>query len=129
MLFIFYDHPQPLWVWADGTSISPIKLNLHVDVRERGKASIKGGRSSLERGLGPGPRTGTTQAVPRGKSSWISSVHLCAVIMNTMTNDCSFTRPSLLAHSLQIHCIGPASLRSHPPCGIKLKNKTLQFDS
>ena len=22
MLFNFYNHPQPLWVWADGTSIS-----------------------------------------------------------------------------------------------------------
>ena len=42
MLFSFYNHPQPLWVWADKTSIRPIKLNLHVDVRVRGKASIKG---------------------------------------------------------------------------------------
>ena len=32
MLFSFYNHPQPLWVWADKTSISPTKLNLHVDV-------------------------------------------------------------------------------------------------
>ena len=37
MLFNFYNHPQPLWVWADKTSIRPIKLNLHVDVRGRGK--------------------------------------------------------------------------------------------
>ena len=48
ILFSFYNHPQPLWVWADKTSISPIKLNLHVDVRGRGKASIKGGGSSPE---------------------------------------------------------------------------------
>ena len=41
MLFSFYNHPQPLWVWADGTSISPRKLNLHVDVGGRKKASIK----------------------------------------------------------------------------------------
>ena len=41
MLFSFYNHPQPLWVWADKTSISPIKLNLHVNVRGEGKASIK----------------------------------------------------------------------------------------
>ena len=45
MLLIFYNHPQPLWVWADKTNISPIKLNLHVDVREGKKASIKGGGS------------------------------------------------------------------------------------
>ena len=37
------------------------------------------------------------------------------------------TRPSLLAHSLQIHCIGPTGPRSHPPCGIGLKNETLQL--
>ena len=32
MLFSFYNYPQPLWVWADGTSINPGKPNLHVDV-------------------------------------------------------------------------------------------------
>ena len=52
MLFSFYNHPQPLWVWADGTSVNLIKLNLHVDVRGGEKASIKGGRSSPERGRG-----------------------------------------------------------------------------
>ena len=41
MLFNFYNHPQPLWVWADGTSISPGKLNLYVDVGGRVKANIK----------------------------------------------------------------------------------------
>ena len=52
MLFSFYNHPQPLWVWADRTSISPKKLNLHVDVRERVKASIKREVSNPERRLG-----------------------------------------------------------------------------
>ena len=33
MLFSFYNHPQPLWVWVDGTSISPGKSILYVDVR------------------------------------------------------------------------------------------------
>ena len=37
ILFSFYNHPQPLWVWADGTNISLGKLNLHVDVGGRGK--------------------------------------------------------------------------------------------
>ena len=69
MLFSFYNHPQPLWVWVDGTSTSPIKLNLHVDVGGREEASIKGGRGSSEMGGGLGQRTGTTQAVPRRKSS------------------------------------------------------------
>ena len=41
ILFRFYNHSQPLWVWADGTSICPRTLNLHVDVRRMVKASIK----------------------------------------------------------------------------------------
>ena len=32
MIFSFYNHPQSLWIWADGTSISLGKSNLHVDV-------------------------------------------------------------------------------------------------
>ena len=32
MLFSFYNHPQPLWVWADGTSIGLGKSNPHVDI-------------------------------------------------------------------------------------------------
>ena len=32
ILFSFYNHPQPLWVWADGTSIGLGKSNLHVDI-------------------------------------------------------------------------------------------------
>ena len=32
ILFSFYNHPQPLWVWADGTSISPGKSHLHVNI-------------------------------------------------------------------------------------------------
>ena len=42
ILFSFYNHPQPLWVWVDGTSISLGKLNLHVDVGRGVKANIKG---------------------------------------------------------------------------------------
>ena len=41
MFFSFYNHFQPLWVWADRTSINSRKLNLHVDVGGRVKASIK----------------------------------------------------------------------------------------
>ena len=51
MLFSFYNHSQPLWVWADRTSISPRKLNLHVDVGGRVKASIKR-RNKQSRGKG-----------------------------------------------------------------------------
>ena len=92
MLFSFYNHPQPLWVWADMISISPGKLNLHVDAGGRVKASIKGKGSNPKEGLGPGPRTRASQAVPRRKSSWASTVHLCAITMNTMTNHCLRTK-------------------------------------
>ena len=55
MLYSFYNHSQPLWVWADRTSISLRKLNLHVDVRGRIKASIKRrGKQSRRGGLDEG---------------------------------------------------------------------------
>ena len=92
MLFSFYNHPQPLWVWVDMISISPGKLNLHVDVGGRVKVSIKGKGSNPVEGLGLGPRTRASQAVPRRKSSWASMVHLCAITMNTMTNHCLRTK-------------------------------------
>ena len=52
MLFSFYNHPQPLWVWADGTSISPGKSNLHVDVGWGEQANIKGEVSNPKKELG-----------------------------------------------------------------------------
>ena len=52
MFFSFYNHPQPLWVWADGTSINPKKLSLHVDAGGRVKANIKGEVSYPEEGAG-----------------------------------------------------------------------------
>ena len=52
MFFSFYKHLQPLWVWADGTSISPGKLNIHVDIGGGVKANIKGEVSNPERGTG-----------------------------------------------------------------------------
>ena len=52
MLFSFYNHSQPLWVWADRTSINPRKLNLHVDVGGRLKASIKRRRKQAKGGGG-----------------------------------------------------------------------------
>ena len=50
MLFSFYNRPQPLWLWADKTSINPRKLNLHVDVGGKEKASIKRKEKQLSRG-------------------------------------------------------------------------------
>ena len=65
MFFSFYNHFQPLWVWVDRTSISPRKLNLHVDIGGRVKASIKRRGKQFKKGGGRGPRTRTSQAVPR----------------------------------------------------------------
>ena len=50
MLFSFYNHSQPLWVWADRTSINPRKLNLHVDNGGGVKASIKRRGKQFKRG-------------------------------------------------------------------------------
>ena len=74
MLFSFYNHPHPLWVWADRTSISSRELNLHVDVGGRVKASIKKEVSNPERGLGKRPRTRASQAMLRRKTSDRKSV-------------------------------------------------------
>ena len=52
MLFSFYNHPQPLWVWVDGTSINPGKLNLHVDIGRRVMANIKREVSNPEKEAG-----------------------------------------------------------------------------
>ena len=77
MLFSFYNHPQPLWVWADGTSISPGKLNLHVDVEGRVKANIKREVSNPERGTG---KKGQEPEPPRPRrerlleQTWFTSV-------------------------------------------------------
>ena len=92
MLFNFYNHPQPLWVWADRTIISPRRLNLHVDVGGRVKASIKREVSNPERGLGKRPRTRASQAVPRRKTFWANMVYLCASTMYPMTNHCPVTK-------------------------------------
>ena len=50
MFFSFYNHSQPLWVWADRISINSRKLNLHVDVGGRVKTSIKRRRKQSMRG-------------------------------------------------------------------------------
>ena len=78
MLFSFYNHPQLLWVWADGTSINPGKLNLHVDVGRRVKANIKGEISSPKRGAGKKGQEPEPPRPYRGEKllerTWFSSV-------------------------------------------------------
>ena len=73
MFFSFYNHPQPLWIWADGTIISLGKLNLHVDVGKGVKANIKGKVSSPDEGLG---KKAKNQSLPnRLKEKNSSSKH------------------------------------------------------
>ena len=78
MLFSFYNHPQPLWVWADGTSISSEKLNLHVDVGGRVKANIKREVSNPEKGAGKKGQKPEPPRPYRGKrlleQTWFASV-------------------------------------------------------
>ena len=56
ILFSFYNHSQPLWVWADRTNINPRKLNLHVDVERKVKASIKRKEKQFRGGDRSSPR-------------------------------------------------------------------------
>ena len=69
MLFSFYNHPQPLWVWADGTSINPGKLNLRVDVGGRVKANIKREVGNPEKWLGKNVKNQSLPGQPRRKTS------------------------------------------------------------
>ena len=90
MLFSFYNHPQPLWVWADGTSINPGKSNLHVDVGWRVQANIKREVSNLGKGAGKKRlRTKVSQAVPRRETSQANIIYFH---MNTTTNHCPVTK-------------------------------------
>ena len=78
MFFSFYNHPQPLWVWADRTSISPRKLNLHVDVGERVKANIKREVSNPKKEAGKKDQTPEPLRPCRGErlleQTWFTSV-------------------------------------------------------
>ena len=56
MFFSFYNHPQPLWVWVDMTSINPRKLSSHVDVGGRVNASIKRKEKQFRGGDRSSPR-------------------------------------------------------------------------
>ena len=122
ILFSFYSHPQPLWVWADGTSISPRKLNLHVDAGGRVKASIKREVSNPEKWLGKRPRTRASQAqaMPRRKTSWANLVH------HEHHDQPLSGDPSLSAHALQILLFGPLTSEPNTSLG-SLQIESLQL--
>ena len=45
MLFNFFNHSQPLYVWIDRTGLYPKKQNLHVNTKQEVNTSIKGKES------------------------------------------------------------------------------------
>ena len=117
MLFSLYNHPQRLWRGADGTSISTMNLNLHVDVRGRREASIKWGvGGNLE---GDHYRLRRTRkkllGLCRGPTFFdeFSSVHFCLIVMNTILTVIRALKPSSLTHSPQIYCTGLVGPRSY----------------
>ena len=108
MLFSFYNHPQPLWVWADRTSISSRKLNLHVDVGGRVKDNIKREVSNLEKGLGKKGQEPEPPRPCRGErllgQTWFTSVR---PPWKSWLTTVRWSWPSLSAHALQILLFGP----------------------
>ena len=108
ILFSFYNHPQPLWVWADRTSISPRKLNLHVDVGGRVKASIKREVSNPEEEAGKKGQEPEPLRSCRGEGlhglTWFTSVR---PPWKPWLTTVRWPRPSLSAHALQILLFGP----------------------
>ena len=105
MLFSFYNHSQPLWVWADGTSISPGKLDLHVDVGGRGQGQYKRrSKRSRKRSWEKRPRTRASQTVSRRQTSRSNMVQFC---MNTTTNYRPVTKAQPFKPTLyKFYCLG-----------------------
>ena len=115
MFFKFYNHPQPLWVWADGISISLRKLNLHMDVGGRIKVSIKRKKRQFRKGgggtnrlpyhgalkkennknmklLGRVLRTGAAQVVSEKNLVRHARFILVKIAIETITNRCPVTK-------------------------------------
>ena len=114
ILFNFYNHPQPLWVWADGTSINPGTLNLHMDVGGKVNASIKRKEKQFREGggtnrlpdhgalkkennknmklLGRGLRTEATQDVSEKSIVRHARFTLMQIDIETMMNHCPVTK-------------------------------------
>ena len=111
MFFSFYNHPQPLWVWVDGTSISLEKLNLHVDVGGRVKASIKREVSNPERRLG---KKAKNQSLPgHAEEKDFLSKHGSPLYEHHGYPPTSDQGLVLQTHALQMILFGP-SLRTSP---------------
>ena len=124
MLFSFYNHPQPLQVWADRTNLHPRKWNLHVDTGRRIKANIKGKENEKKGGpdpevkkkekeenmnlLGRGLKTGTIQVVPEESFCQIRWVRPRTNFIETMANRCPMTKAQPYKPTFyKLYCLGP----------------------
>ena len=124
MLFSFYNHPQPLWVWADRASISPGKLNLHVDVERGVKANIKGKISSPEKRLG---KKAKNQSLPdRIEEKDSSSEHGLLLYEHHGCPSISDQGLTLQSHALQMILFGPFYVRTQYHFG-SLQIESLQL--
>ena len=111
MLFSFYNHPQPLWVWADGTSISFEKSNLHMDVGWGVQANIKGKVRSPKKGLG---KKAKNQGLPdRIEEKDSSSEHGLNLYEHYDKPPFGDQGLAFQTHALQIILFGPF-LRANP---------------
>ena len=116
-LFSFYNHSQPLWVWADGTSISSGKLNLHVDVGGRVKASIKRRRKQSRKGGDWDKGQELDPPRPCRGENLLGQARFTLVRVSWTPWLTTIRRPrlNLLAHSLQILLFGPFTFEPNTP--------------
>ena len=121
MLFSFYNHPQLLWVWADGTSISLGKLNLHVDDGGRVNVNIKREVSNPKRVAGKKGQEPEPPRLCRGErllqQTWFISVW---VPWLTPSSDQGLV---FQAHALQIILFEPLT------CELSIILGSLQIES
>ena len=83
---------------------------------KRKETTIKGSGEKQKRRGPPQHTRGTRKSSPdraEDQSSLVNSVHLSSIMRNTVITVVHTPKPSSLAHSLQIHCIGLSGLRSH----------------
>ena len=109
MLFSLYNHSQRLWERADGTSISTMNLNLHVDVGGRGEASIKWRARDNLKGVEPLPPK-SYQKRPPFLDKFSSSLLDCD---EHHINCYPCTKTQLFDPLSTIYCTGFTSPRSH----------------
>ena len=116
ILFCLYNHFQQLEGRADGTG-----TYLRDPIQEEGNYYKKGVEENRKGGAETTPppqqhTRGTKESSSfhaEDQSFLENSVHLSLIVKNTMVTVVHTLKPSSLTHSLQIHCTGLTSQRSH----------------